>query len=73
MKIGIEFPADFNSDKVLPIHLGRFYLGGWIIRQVLCPDGKVRLVVPQGAVDDKSVIVNIPDEAVLYGFGAKEG
>lgn len=73
MKIEVEFPADFESNQVGPIHLGRFYLGNWIARHVMCPDGKARLVIPQEAIDAKLVVVTIPDEVVLYGFGAKEG
>lgn len=58
MKIEVDFPACFSSDKLLPIQLTRINVGFYLNpRLMLHPDGKIRLHVHQGDIDSGSVVV----------------
>lgn len=57
MKVLVDFPACFESDRVLPIQLGRVMVGNHVGRLIFCDDGKMRLILPIEAINDGSLIV----------------
>lgn len=70
-KIAIDFPANFGSDRVLPIQLGRLILGHHVVRVLFTKEGQMELLIPAGAVADGSVhIYGNTEEQALHGFGS---
>lgn len=67
-KIAVEFPADFELERVLPIQLGRLYLGNHVVRIILAVDGKMKLVAPASAIADGSIVTYDTSSKVLYGL-----
>jgi len=57
MKIEIEFDADFEGNKALPIHVGRIMIGTHIARIGFFPDGKVRMFIEKRALTDGSLVL----------------
>ena len=52
------FEKDFATGEEIAINFGRLVIGdGHIVRLMFCPDGKMRIAIDQGALDDKSVLV----------------
>lgn len=68
MKIPIEFPVSFETNKPGFIHIGRIYLGPFHCRLVMSPDGKIRMAVDKGAVDKGYLILTELSEETI-GFG----
>lgn len=68
-EVTIKFETDFESNRTLPIHIGRILVGGHIVRLVFVEEGFLKLVIPQEALDDKSIIVlkPVPEGALLLG------
>lgn len=70
MKVGVEFEASFEDQKILPIQLGRLYLGQHVVRLAFTPEGKTVMLLPKSAIDDGHVIVSDDYKDVqLTGFG----
>lgn len=73
MKVEVDFPADFESDRALSIHLGRLTRGkDHVMRLFFRPDGTVIAVVPQSALDDGSIVpFKASDDLHLAGLWIK--
>ncbi len=56
-KVEIDFPADFESEVVRGIPLGRLYVGNHHIRFEFSPLGKLRVFIPKSAITSGDVIV----------------
>lgn len=56
MKVEVDFPADFESDRVIPIHLGRLMIGPHVARLYLCPDGNVRMSISKSAIEQGFIV-----------------
>lgn len=56
-KIEINFPADFDSDKVLPLQIGRIIIGKHIARLMFTTKGEVTMYIDKSAVEDGSIIL----------------
>jgi hypothetical protein len=57
MKAEIEFEQDFDGNHILPIPLGRLYLGDYCVRLFFSPTGKMVMFVPGEAVRDGLLII----------------
>ena len=57
MNVEIDFQQDFDSNKLVPIQLGRLYLGSTVARLMFASDGKVQLWAQQAAVDSGHLII----------------
>ena len=66
--IPIAFDTDFESDRVLPIHVGRLYIGSYIGRLMFTPKGSLCLVIDKRAVEEGNIILNDPPPEGLFGF-----
>lgn len=70
MKVEIEFDSCFETNKPIPIQLGRLYLGQHVVRLAFTVDGKMKMLVPKSAIDDGSIIVSDDyKDGELAGFG----
>jgi hypothetical protein len=70
-KIEIEFPVDFDKEKVCPIHLGRLVLGvnpSYAARLFFDETGALRMAVPKSAVETGAVIVYDDPPDISFGF-----
>lgn len=67
MKIPVEFEANFESDGLCPIHVGRLMIGPHVMRLYFYPDGYVKGVISETAKTDGSLIFNSILPAIL-GF-----
>jgi hypothetical protein len=67
MKVEIDFPSDFGTNKPLYLPFGRLHLGDHVARIVLSPAGKLVLCAPKEAVEDGSIVlVDQPNIRELY-------
>lgn len=67
--VQVEFPGDYHSDKPAPIWCGGLSIGRHHVRMGFCPDGQMRLYIPEGALKDGSVVVlPTPDLSKPLGF-----
>lgn len=58
MKVLVDFPADFTSDKLLCIQLARINVGFMLNpRLMLHPDGKIKFHIHQQDIDSGAVVV----------------
>lgn len=64
MKVEIDFPSEFGSDKPGYIHLGRLVLSGYICRLVLSPTGGLQLACPEKAVGKGIILLKGYEEGL---------
>lgn len=76
MKVEIEFPVDYVTNKPGVIHIGRLYLGlagTFVGRIVLCSDGAIRLAIDKTAVEKGYVeLYDPPSEEDIFDLGTKK-
>jgi hypothetical protein len=63
--VPIDFPADFDSNNLQPIQLGRLVIGDGVCRLMFGTDGKLKLSCEARA--KSHIIFYEPSE--VYGFG----
>ena len=70
-KVEIEFEQSFDTNEVLPIHLGRLIIGNHIGRLFFSPEGKTILAINEKATKDRSIILtkDFADGETFFGFG----
>lgn len=68
-KVELSFPLDFDSQTVLPIPMGRLYLGPHVVRLALFPDGNLKLAVSEEAIQQGFILVSKAHQEELVGFG----
>lgn len=66
MKVEIEFPGEFVSNKPLYIQLGRLILGGHIGRIAFSPEGKLVMVINRKAVEDGAIILCDSPDSIYF-------
>lgn len=69
-KVEIEFDGSFEGD-ILPIPIGRLYLGRHILRLFFDTHGKLRGSIDEGAIIDGSLAVMVHPKDMPLGFGVK--
>lgn len=69
MKVEIDFPADFESDTVSSLPIGRLLVGDSVFRIQFAPDGKVHIHGPSEA---QKYIHFYDTEQVVYGFRSQK-
>jgi hypothetical protein len=67
--VPIKFDVDFSTDVVLPKHLGRLQLGGYVCRLYFDLDGLLKLHVPQEAIGRGITVEPERSEEELYMLG----
>jgi len=56
----IQFGVDFETDKSIPLHVGRLYIGKdqqFVVRMFFNTEGALCLVLPEAAVKAGAVII----------------
>lgn len=73
MKVPIEFEANFETDKPIPLCLGRLVLHKgshrYVGRLAFTPEGDFVMAISEAAIKAGAVVVvKEPDDSTLFGF-----